>query len=106
VDIDKAAKEHWHQQQNQQQRTSIHFAGESWHIFMENKKMSTNLKYQLLEHTAGQVAQTYWAGKKCFRDSNIQQVDWTAIEMVITSKTINMRQWTTKFATGFCATGC
>jgi len=26
--------------------------------------------------------------------------------MVITSQTINMRQWTTKFATGFCATGC
>ena len=27
------------------------------------EKMSTNLKYQLVEHTAGQAVQTYWAGK-------------------------------------------
>jgi len=44
--------------------------------------------------------------KKCFRDIDIQQVDWTMIEMVITSQMINMRRWTTKFVTGFCATGC
>jgi len=53
VDMDKAAKEHWQQQQHQQQRTLIHFAGKSWRIFVGQKKMSTNLKYQLVEHTAG-----------------------------------------------------
>jgi len=45
VDMDKAAKEHWQQQQHQQQRTLICFVGESWCIFVGQKKMSTNLKY-------------------------------------------------------------
>jgi len=61
--MDKAAKEHWTQQQNQHCCTLIHFAGESWHISLGPKKLSMNLKYQLLEHIAGQVAQKYWAGK-------------------------------------------
>jgi len=34
MDMDKAAKEHWQQQQHQQQTTLIHFVGESWHIFV------------------------------------------------------------------------
>jgi len=43
--------------------------------------------------------------KKQFWGININQVDWTTIEMVITGQMINMRRWTTKFVTSFCATG-
>jgi len=74
VKMDKAAKEHWTQQHNMNHRHLIRFAGESWHIFAGAKKLSTNLKYQLLEHIAGQAVGKYWAGKK-FQDINIHLVD-------------------------------
>jgi len=70
------------------------------------KKISTNLKYHLLDHMAGKAAKDYWAGKTCFWDVNINLVDWAIIKKVVQSQTINMHRWTTKFITGFCATGC
>jgi len=63
VDMDNAAKEHWTLQQQNSQWTSIQFARESWCIFLGKKKQSTNLKYKLIDHTAGWEARTYWAGK-------------------------------------------
>jgi len=86
----KAAKAHWTQQHNATCRHSIRFTGESWHIFVGAKKLSTDLKYQLLDHIAGQAARKYWAGKKQFRDINTQLVDWLTIEKVIKSQMISM----------------
>jgi len=70
------------------------------------KKISTNLKYHLLDHTAGQAAHDYWAGKARFWGLDINLVDWDTIEKVVAGQTITMRRWMTKFTTGFCATGC
>jgi len=84
VEMDKVAKEHWTQQQNLNHRNSIRFTGESWHIFLGAKKVSTNLKYQLLEHIAGQAAKNIGL-KKWFWDINIKQVNWVMIEKVIKS---------------------
>jgi len=77
-----------------------------WRIFLEPKKISTNLKYHLLDHTAGQAARDYWAGKARFRGLDTKLVDWETIEKVVSGQTITMWRWTTKFTTGFCATGC
>ncbi len=53
-----------------------------------------------------QVKQPKYTGQeKCFQDMDIQLMDWIMIEMVIKSQMINMRWWTTKFVTSFCATG-
>jgi len=69
------------------------------------EKISTNLKYQLLEHTTGQAAWAYWSGKTCFQGIDIQQVDWSMVETVLKNQTISMHRWMVKFATGFYATG-
>jgi len=71
---------------------------------MGPKKLSTNLKYQLLEHIAGQAAKNIGQEKR-FRDTDIALVDWTTVETVVKSQAINTRWWTTKFVTGFCMTG-
>jgi len=67
---------------------------------------SMNLKNHLLDHTAGKAAKEYWAGKTCFCNINVNLVDWKMIEKVVKSQTISMHQWTSKFTTGFCTTGC
>jgi len=36
---------------------------------------------------------------------NIQKIDWATIHKVVKSMTIKQCRWTTKFTTGFCATG-
>ena len=107
VEMDAAAKEHWNQQIQQpvQRGPLIRFHGETWRIFLGEKKASTNLKYRLLEHIAGKAAQAYWSGKKRFQGIDTNQVDWATVEKVLESQTINMRRWTVKFVTGFCATG-
>jgi len=67
--VEKAAKDYWTQQQNMNRHHSIRFAGETWQIFTGAKKLSTNLKYQLLEHIAGQAVKKYWAEKNSSRSS-------------------------------------
>jgi len=69
------------------------------------KKASTNLKTKLLDHTAGQAAKAHWSGKTCFRNIDVNLVDWRTIATVVKGQTISARRWTTKFTTGFCATG-
>jgi len=70
------------------------------------KKISTNLKYHLLDHMAGKAVRAYGAGKTHFWDIDINLMDWTTIEKVIKGQTINMQRWTIKFITGLCAMGC
>jgi len=74
--------------------------------FLGPKKISTNLKYHLLDHTPSQAAHAYWTGKARFWGININLVDWDTIEKVISGQTITMCRWTTKFTTGFCTTDC
>jgi len=105
IDMDAAAKEHWQAHHTQRQGTTVRIHGEGWRVFLGKRKISTNLKRKLLDHTAGQAAKAYWAGKTCFRDIDIDLVDWQTIANVVQGQTISMRRWTSKFTTGFCATG-
>jgi len=101
----------WTQQQKTTGNTTTHNAtahpydstGKAGEFCLE--KISTNLKNHLLDHTAGKVAKEYWSGKTCFRDIDVNLVDWKMIEKVVKSQMISMRQWTAKFTTGFCTTG-
>jgi len=104
--MDAATKDHWAHHHTQQQGAPIWFHGEGWRIFLGPKKISTNLKYHLLDHMARKAAKAYWAGKTCFWDIDINLVDWSTIGKVVQSQTISMHRWTTKFITRFCTTGC
>jgi len=73
--------------------------------FFGPKKISTNLKYHLLDHMAGKAAKVYWAMKTCFWDIDINLVGWNMIEKVTQSQPISMQWWTTKFTTGLCTMG-
>jgi len=106
VDMDREAKAHWTEHHTNRQSRQVQFHGKTWRIFLGTKKISTNLKYHLLDHMAGQVVHDYWAGKTRFWGLDINLVDWDTIEKVVSSQTITMCCWTTKFSTGFCATGC
>jgi len=106
VDMDREAKAHWTENHTNRHSQQVRFHGETWRIFLGPKKISTNLKYQLLDDMADQAARDYWAGKTRFRGLDTKLVDWETIKKVISGKTITMWQWTTKFTTGFCMTGC
>jgi len=106
VDMDREAKTHWIENHTNRHSQQVRFHGKTWRIFLGPKKISTNLKYHLLDHTAGQSAQNYWAGKARFQGLDTKLVDWETIEKVVSNQTITMRRWTTKFTTGFCVTGC
>jgi len=80
------------------------FTGKDGESF-SGKKISSNLKKHLLDHTAGKAAKEYWSKKTCFRDIDVNLVDWKMIGKVGRSQTISMQQWTSKWTTGFCATG-
>jgi len=67
VEMDLEAKAHWNAQHMHQQGAPIQFHGKYWRIFLVPKKVSTNLKYHLLDHMASKVAQAYWASKICSR---------------------------------------
>jgi len=72
--------------------------------FPWTQKISTNLKYHLLNQMAGKAVKAYWAGKTRFRNIDTNLVDWSTIGRVVKSQTISMRTWTIKFTTGFCST--
>jgi len=54
---------------------------------------------------AGKAAKAYWSEKTCFRDVDVNLVDWKTIQTMVKGQTISSRRWTAKFTTGFCATG-
>ena len=105
IDMDTAAKEHWQHHHTQRHSATLRFHGEGWRVFLGKTKISTNLKHKLLDHTAGKAAKAYWSGKTCFRDIDVNLVDWKTIAKVVQGQTISMRRWTAKFTTGFCAMG-
>jgi len=67
----------------------LRFHGEGWQVFL--KKISTNLKYKLLDHMAGKAAKVYWSRKTCFRDIDINLMDWKTIAKVVQGQTISMQ---------------
>jgi len=73
--------------------------GEPWKIWLGNKKISTAVKHQLLEHTCSQATWEYWSNKSQFRRMDIKSIDWAAIETVVTRMTIKQQQWATQFTT-------
>jgi len=75
MDMDTVDKQHWENQQNQPGatlkstwcHTAISFHGESWQIFLGNKKLGMDLKKQSLDHTSSMAANTYWTNKSRFQ---------------------------------------
>ncbi len=59
--------------------------------------MSTTVKSQLLEHTCSQAAWIYWSNKLRFHGMDIESIDWTAIQTVVTGMMIKQCRWMTKF---------
>jgi len=102
--MDTAAKPHWETIQHHPEIPVLVFRGELWRLWVGQQKISLNAKWHLLKHICGQAAKKYWKSKKDFyTDPNL--VDWDSIEAAMTDMTIIQKKWTSKFVTGFCATG-
>jgi len=104
-EMDKVAKKHWEHIQTNPDPPINSLLGKPWELWLDDKKVSTTVKSQLLEHTCGQAAQNYWSNKTRFNGMDTKSIDWTAIHKVVTGMTIKQRWWTTKFVTRFCMTG-
>jgi len=61
--MDQAAKKHWQKIQLSPDLTMHSLLGEPWELWLVNKKVSTAVKHQLLEHTCGQAMREYWSNK-------------------------------------------
>jgi len=103
--MDQAARNHWTKIQTDPDPTMHSLLGEPWELWLDNEKISTAVKHWLIEHTCGQAARAYGSNKSRFHGMDIKDIDWPMIQSVVMGMTIKQWRWTTKFTTGFCATG-
>jgi len=104
--MDHSAKQHWTYIQTSPNQSINSLLGKLWELWINNKKVSTNVKCQLLDQTSRHIAWQYWSNKTHFCGMDIKSIDWQTIQTVVTGMTITQYCWTTKFTTGFCTMGC
>ena len=91
--VEKTTGKRYKQAQTPQYTAS---RGEPWELWLENEKISTEVKHQLLDHTCRQATWEYWANKTQFHGMDIQSIDWTTVHTVVKGMTINriLCNWT------------
>jgi len=61
--MDMVAKNHWQKIQTSPDPTIHSLLGKPWELWLDNKKISTEVKHQLLNQTCRQATHEYWANK-------------------------------------------
>jgi hypothetical protein len=104
IQMDADAKKHWLDTHNSGLRRDQNIWGEPWRVWLDKKKVTSQLLRVLQEFCSSQRAAVYWRSKVRV-GGNFDVVDWEAIGGAM--KRIPMTRHTriSKHVTGFCATG-
>jgi len=103
---DTVAKIHWTDTQQQQEtRPPVMIAGEPWSLWIQGRKVATNLEHKLTDHIHGQRAISYWQKHdKISPQEEHHQIDHAATRRAMKAVSLRRRHWVTKHSAGICGT--
>jgi hypothetical protein len=105
IEMDLRAKTHWYETHETSRDIQYSIPGEPWSVWIQGRKLCSDVRTDLLEYIHGREALTWWDKKGRFTTSTSANVDWEACAQAMRNATITRRHWITKHAAGWCGVG-
>jgi hypothetical protein len=105
IDMDLAAKVHWHRHAEHRHRPAWKIYGEPWSLWIGPRKLCRNLRDQITDFILGTKAKEYWDSRNCFGQATSADVDWEACGQAMASASTTTRHWIVKHTAGICGSG-
>ncbi len=105
IDMDYHAKLHWENTYRQARPTEMKIFGEPCSLWIQDTKVSTNLRQAVTDHIQGGAALQWLTSKAQPHPVVLDHIDWDAIHHAMKASPISRRQWVSKHTTGFCSVG-
>jgi hypothetical protein len=97
-EMDSACKKHWSETKNSEHK----WFHETWSVWIEGKKLGSNLTKEIQSFCAIKRAGKYWESKV---GETTEDMDWTGFQYIVRTTPRHRRQWMTKHCSGFCSVG-
>jgi hypothetical protein len=105
IEMDLRAKAHWYDTHETSHDIQYSIPSEPWSVWIQGRKLCSDVRTDLLEYIHGREALTWWDKKGRFKTSTSANVDWEACAQAMRNATITRRHWIAKHAAGWCGVG-
>jgi hypothetical protein len=104
IDMDLAAKVHWHLHAEHRHRPVWKIHEEPWSLWIVPRKPCRNLRDQITDFIQGTKAKEHWDSRNRFGQATSADVDWEACGQAMASASLTTRHWIVKHTSGICGT--
>mgnify|MGYP003519673277 CR=1 FL=1 len=105
IEMDSLAKMHWLEKSGQQQPLNSMITGEYWPVFIDGRKIHSNLWDSLYEEIYRIKMATHWEKHDRLDRERSMLVNWEACAVAMKRLKISRRHWIAKHSEGMCGVG-
>jgi hypothetical protein len=105
IDMDLRAKTFWYSRSSQSRPIQYAIHAEPWSVWINGRKLCTDLHAQVVDHIHGTAALHWWEDKGRFQNRSSSGIDWSACDAAMRNAKITRRQWIVKHSSGWCGVG-
>jgi hypothetical protein len=104
-EMDSLAKMHWLENSGQRQPLNSTITGEYWPVFINGRKLHSNLRNTLYEEIYWNKMAKHWEKRDRMGQEQSMRVNWEDCEAAMKRLKIAHRHWIRKHTKGMCGVG-